>query len=807
MLFFAGKSTQVPQIIIRDTSPKKSTGNEAINIIVTEPRRVAAVSISERVGKELGDAGGSLHDNLCGYTVRLESKLGPRCVIEYVTVGVLLRRIQSTNGACLQLYSHVIVDEVHERSVDSDLLLMMLKEYRGQSLMKENKVKLFPRLVLMSATADVEAIASYWQKHDDQDSFGVSPDEFAVVNVPGRTFPVTVSYIEDVLEEYNCSSILATHSNSTNLESHINFVENLNDATGDDSNDMGFNMRFDCSFGDLDLRNISYDLVLHVVRCELVRQDTSTMGAILVFMPGLEEIRRLLNMIESDNDIPQQCEAVPMHSSLSFQELQKAFRPPPPCKRKLVISTNICETGVTIDDVDLVIDTGFVKTMEWNQVTEISWLKMHRCSIAEATQRRGRAGRVRPGRCIHLFPRYFIETQGSDLGNDSKNLTMGTRPIPEIKRAPLTSPILSLVSQGFKPSLLLSAPGNILPFSKVHAAVSTLVDVGAIVVADGEVEDSISQDLLQQQYLTTPLGTCLSNLPCSPSSGIILMAAQKLNCVQAAAVFVASLDCKSVFLRAEKPSNYFTLKFGKKTESDAVSVVNAYSEWTKSDSKHKWCRDHSVSMSAMSHLAKVKEDLIRVVLRTDTKTAACVYNSSDQCVTCLNNVGMHSCVTGSTLECLHAAITAGSGKNVSFRVQIDDKNKRPIFLSGNKSSTYCHIHPSSLVTNPGDWVVYCGQMKNQTGKLSLLNIASVNLLTALIFVPWMKYYIGEGVIIIGRGIGIKCKPQTVVVLRSLKAQWQNSLIMNSNKDNPEAIKTKETECLNIIQQLIHSEQL
>ena len=301
--------------------------------------------------------------------------------------------------------------------------------------------------------------------------------------------------------------------------------------------------------------------------------------------------------------------------------------------------------------------------------------------------------------------------------------------------------------------------------------------------------------MLCAHYWTTPLGRSLALLPCSPSSGIILMAARKLGCLEAAAVFVASLDCKSVFMKAEQSVSYFRQRFCKKTESDAGAMVNVYSEWTRAESKYKWCQAHSISMPAMAHLVKVVADLLRVVSGPDGQGRGSGSESKSvkgsqhykQCTTCLTNVGMHTCVTGGgTLEALHAAITSGVGKNISFQANTNsagDSGKEALFLSGNKSSTYCRIHPSSLVTSPGDWVVYYSQMKNQSGKQSLLNVSSINLFTALLFVPWSKYYIGDGTIIIGRGIGIQCKPQTLVVLRSLKAQWEQSLVMNSSNGN------------------------
>jgi HrpA-like RNA helicase len=172
-----------------------------INIIVTEPRRVSATSVSARVGLELGDSDPT--SSLVGYTVRLDSKVGPACVIEFVTIGVLLKRVQLSKGECLTGYSHIIVDEVHERSVDSDFLLLLLREYRekfgklkelNKHYFKQDDAKQeqqqqldlscsitcnrseFPKIVFMSATVDEEFICNYWKGF---------VDSIAVCHIPG----------------------------------------------------------------------------------------------------------------------------------------------------------------------------------------------------------------------------------------------------------------------------------------------------------------------------------------------------------------------------------------------------------------------------------------------------------------------------------------------------------------------------------------------------------------------------------------------------------------------------------------------
>ena len=206
----SGKSTQVPQLLARACSNALSieeSSQQILNIIITEPRKVAAISVCQRWGllyitlkcgviwfamlrvkSELGDQ--NKMESLCGYTVRLDSNVGPRCILEYVTVGVLLRRIQSTGGNCLSTYSHCVVDEVHERSVETDLLLLLLKQYKEKHGSDECTKRIFPRIVLMSATADTSLLGEFWS----------SCATIGRVAIEGRKYPVDVMYLEEIIE-------------------------------------------------------------------------------------------------------------------------------------------------------------------------------------------------------------------------------------------------------------------------------------------------------------------------------------------------------------------------------------------------------------------------------------------------------------------------------------------------------------------------------------------------------------------------------------------------------------------------------
>ena len=808
----SGKSTQVPQLLLRDLLNENSaigaTDTTAIKIIVTEPRRVAAISVSERVSDELGDTDRATA--LCGYTVRLDSNMGPKCVLEYVTIGVLLRRIQESKGRCLNEFSHIFVDEVHERSVDSDLLLLLLREYKARTQLHGDIVTTFPRVVLMSATADVEFISEYWSE---------VTSKIRQVSIEGRTFPVEALYLEDAIEQsgFDFPGSELSRKSATSAQGQLYSPRTLN------------------VLSKIDSWSINYDIIFHVLKHEILSRKmhsgASRNGAIIVFMPGLDEINRIIGMIESDRDLSSICVPLPMHSSLSSEDLKRAFKKVDSRKCKCVVSTNICETGVTIEDVDLVIDTGFVKSVMWNEVTETSRLRLHLCSVAEATQRGGRAGRVRPGRCIHLFSREKILP-----GFEGVEGRLKLRPEPEMKRAPLTSPILSLTDQAFGPSLLLSAPGNTVSIVKLTNAINTLVELGALIEISSKVTTSGKQvtqiagddesSVLLQLYTPTALGRALALLPCDPRSGKVLLAAYHLNCLHAAAVFIASLDTKSIFIRGRQSDVFFKSNFGKKTESDAVSVVNAYSKWksivtnnssyevnsttntvkkikSNSSQKYRWCEENGISMPAMLQLSEVASDLIQAIRSITKKSETKISSSSDEidimtndfhlsvstgtksekksliCLTCSTNVGMHSCITGGTREALHAAITAGMGCNVSFRsTPIESEN--PKYLSGNKSSVYCRVHKGSLATRPGEYVVYCNQMISPSGVHSLINVISIDMITMLLFSPWTKYFLAEGTVIIGRGIGVKICIQTLIALRKLRAEWEDLLISNNS---------------------------
>ncbi|KAI5288594.1 hypothetical protein KEM54_005095, partial [Ascosphaera aggregata] len=386
----SGKSTQSVQFILDDMI-RRGLG-AAANIICTQPRRISALSLADRVSDERCDTVGGE----TGYTVRGDSKVRRGTTkITFMTTGVLLRRMQ-TGGEnivdSLADVTHVVVDEVHERSLDTDFLLALLREV----LKKRRDVK----LILMSATLDAHIFSEY---------FG-GGKIVGQISIPGRTFPIEDRYVDDVVrltgfDPARKSSLYA------------------------DEYEMGSGLPTATSIGNVLQRlgmGINYDLITATVRL-FDTQFSGQPGSVLIFLPGTAEIDRCLAALSA---LPF-AYPLPLHASLTPEEQRRVFFRPPSGKRKVIAATNVAETSITIEDVVAVIDTGRVKETRYDPNDNITRLGEVWASKAACKQRRGRAGRVRSGICYKLYTRK-AESEMSD------------RPEPEIRRVPLEQLCLSV---------------------------------------------------------------------------------------------------------------------------------------------------------------------------------------------------------------------------------------------------------------------------------------------------------------------------------------------------------------------------
>ncbi|KAL7875598.1 hypothetical protein AOLI_G00105610 [Acnodon oligacanthus] len=344
-----GKTTRIPRFLL-EGRVRGGVGAHC-NILVTQPRRISAVSVAQRVSQEMGPA----LRQCVGYQVRLESRPPERSggALLFLTVGVLLRKLQSNPS--LQGVSHVLVDEVHERDVNTDLLLALLR-----CALRENPEL---RVVLMSATGDTHRLAQY---------FGGCPVE----HVPGFMYPVKERYLEDVLKEMRWQPKLVS------MEER-DMQKGQDDASPD------------------------LDLVAEVIDHIHTRGKP---GAVLCFLPGWQEIKAVQQKLEEKQAFKSGSQMVlPLHSSMSVADQQAVFQRPPEGQRKIVLATNIAETSITINDIVHVVDTGSQKEQSYDPRTKVSCLDTVWISCSNVTQRRGRAGRCQPGHAYHLFPRQKLD--------------------------------------------------------------------------------------------------------------------------------------------------------------------------------------------------------------------------------------------------------------------------------------------------------------------------------------------------------------------------------------------------------------
>jgi ATP-dependent RNA helicase DHX57 len=419
----SGKSTQSVQFVLDDLI-QRELGDSA-NILCTQPRRISALGLADRVAEERGGKAG----NEVGYIIRGDSKVKRGTTkITFMTTGVLLRRLQTSGGseddvcAALADVSHVFIDEVHERAVDADFLLVLLK-----SVLKKRKDL---RVILMSATIDAEGFVKYFS------SLGT----VGRVHVHGRTFPVTDYYKDDLMRQ------LGSNFNSAREDEEYEMDEK---SVSNALRDTGM--------------KIDYDLIAKAVE-HIDDQMGNTDGGILIFLPGTMEIDRTIQVLSRNSGFY----ALPLHASLPPAEQRKVFPPAPKGMRKIIAATNVAETSITIPDIVAVIDTGRVKETTYDPLTSTQRLTEIWASRAACAQRRGRAGRVRKGICYKLFTR-------------NAEAKMLERPDPEITRVPLEQLCLSVKSMGVKDvAAFLASALTAPPSQAVDVALSLLSRIGAI---------------------------------------------------------------------------------------------------------------------------------------------------------------------------------------------------------------------------------------------------------------------------------------------------------------------------------------
>ncbi|CAG9564668.1 unnamed protein product [Danaus chrysippus] len=531
-----GKSTQVPQIIL-DHAIRTKKG-ALTKILVTQPRRIAASSLAIRVAKERAEKLG----NSVGYAVRLE-KVDERSrgSIQYCTTGILLAELEVNQG--LTNYSHVILDEVHERDVHVDLSMCMLQKV----LRKRKDLK----LILMSATLDAKSLSAYF-------------DNCPLMHIEGLAYPVKDVYLEEILNLTNFT--LPTERPKALQAKWMKYrKKNVADAMEKDiqyraeignwleSQKKNLSLQTYKTLQDSRIEELSFELLVDL----LIYICKGEPGAILVFLPGIGDITKLMRMMESTNLFPaNKYEIYPLHSRLPTLEQHKIFERPPDNIRKIIIATNIAETSITIDDVVYVVDSARIKMKGLNVEMNLSTLQTEWVSQANLRQRRGRAGRCQPGICYHLLTSFRAEK-------------LEERTLPELQRSDLLEPVLMIkrLRLGLAENALKMVPSPPAD-STIQSAVKHLQRCGALNTVE----------------TLTPLGWHLARLPVHPAAGKLLVLGALAGCLDRAASLAAVWGFKEPFqmvIGKEYEVDMAKREFAMGEPSDHIAASEAIIQWEK----------------------------------------------------------------------------------------------------------------------------------------------------------------------------------------------------------------------------------
>ena len=558
----SGKTTQVPQIVLDDAIGKRR--GASCNVICTQPRRIAATSVARRVAEERREA----LQNTVGYHVRFDPKrpaLGGS--INYCTTGILLQQLQNSPDETLDRISHIIIDEVHERDILIDFLMIIVKDALRR---RTSQGKSVPKVVLMSATIDSDLFAQYFEE--------TMPDgtvlECPSLSVPGRTFPVTDKYLGDLLTDMKArhgvkmKDFLASDLDTKDyldFESQFEAEWKASGKTADGPSgsvagliDWKRERRITADGEEGSERedglvpiNLVAATIMHI--CQ-VSED----GAILAFLPGYDEMKktneRLIGMQSLGYDVLDESKyrIHMLHSSVPGGEQSKVFDKMPPGCRKIILSTNIAETSVTIPDVQYVVDTGKLREKRYDQVRRITKLQCTWISKSNAKQRAGRAGRVQNGHYYALYSKDRFDSLRA-IG------------LPEMLRSDLQEICLDIKAQRFRTPIreFLSQAIEPPPPSAVDASVLNLQALQALTDDEG----------------LTALGRLLAKLPVHPALGKMILLGVIFRCLDPMIILGSTISERSLFLnpperRREAQEKHAQWVEG--TQSDHYALISAF---------------------------------------------------------------------------------------------------------------------------------------------------------------------------------------------------------------------------------------
>ncbi|CAI5993430.1 unnamed protein product [Closterium sp. NIES-65] len=756
----SGKTTQIPQFVVEclNATNKKQ-------VACTQPRRVAAMSVSRRVADEMDVTIGEE----VGYSIRFEDCSGPKTSLKYLTDGMLLR--EDMADPLLERYKAIILDEAHERTLATDVLFgllkavlehrkewyltdgmllreamadplleryltdgMLLREAMADPLLERYKAIILDeahertlatdvlfgllkavlehrkdlKLVVMSATLEAEKFQGY---------FHGAP----LMKVPGRLHPVEIFYTQELGREYLESAICtawwcsADEPERNYLEAAIRTVvqihmceppgdiltgeEEIEDACkkiAREVHNMGDQVgpvkvvplyshspalpSLPHSASPSFLRLPSHpppplsspppleperDYLEAAIRTVVQIHMCEPPGDILVFLTGEEEIedacKKIAREVQNMGDQVGPVKVVPLYSTLPPAMQQKIFdAAPPPVKeggppgRKIVISTNIAETSLTIDGIVYVIDPGFSKQKVYNPRIRVESLLVSPISKASAHQRAGRAGRTQPGKCFRLYTERSFQ----------KDLQEQT--YPEILRSNLANVVLTLKKLGIDDLVHFDFMDPPAPETLMRA-LELLNYLGA----------------LDDEGNLTKLGELMSEFPLDPQLSKMLVVSPDYNCSNEILSITAMLSVPNCFIRpreAQKQADEAKARFSHE-DGDHLTLLNVFHAYKQNGEDASWCYDNFVNARALKAADNVRNQLVRIMMRYGLKMCSTAFESS------------------AYYPNIRKALLAG------FFMQVAHLERTGHYLTV-KDNQIVHLHPSTGLSHKPEWVIY-----------------------------------------------------------------------------------------------------
>ncbi|XP_011877491.1 PREDICTED: dosage compensation regulator [Vollenhovia emeryi] len=716
---------------------EKLQQDSSVQAIVTQPRRISAVSVADRVATERCETLGQS----VGYSVRFESCLPrPYASIMFCTVGVLLRKLEGG----LRGVSHVIVDEIHERDVNSDFIMVVLRDM----------IHIYPelRIILMSATIDTTLFSEYF-------------NNCPVVEIPGRAFPVQQYFLEDCIQLTNFIPPAGNWKRkSKDSADDLPLAdgepeENLNEVIGNN-----YSIATKNAMAQMTEKEISFELI-EALLMYVKKQEIP--GAVLIFLPGWNMIFALMKHLQQHAVFGGSSYLIiPLHSQLPREDQRKVFDPVPTYVTKIILSTNIAETSITINDVVYVIDSCKAKMKLFTSHNNMTNYATVWASKTNLEQRKGRAGRVKPGFCFHLCSKARFNKMDEHM-------------TPEMFRTPLHELALSI---------------KLLRLGNIGQFLSKAIEpppIDAVIEAEVVLRE---MKCLDKNDELTPLGKILARLPIEPRLGKMMILGCMFRVGDALSTMAAnSTTFPEVYNMGPDMRRLTTQQkwFAGARYSDHVAMFHAFQAWEEARSGGEWaeqafCDSKSLSLPTLRITWEAKNQLQSLLQSAG-------FPEETLCPIPLN----YQAGADPRLDTITALLCMGLYPNVCYH-----KEKRKVLTTESKAALIhkTSVNCSNLEQNfPFPFFVF-GE-KIRTKAVSCKQMTMVSPIHLLLFGSRKVEYV-DGVIRLDNWINLDINPQHAAAIVALRPALE-SLVVRASKD-PEAIlelNPTEEKVMNVIKAL------